>query len=315
MRLAFPLLFAALNLAPVESGADIMKDYLGNWTYEEKWQRSKERLAYSFSTETKRLADQTIHTVAYRMVGKKREKAFEEWLYPDGRAMQKQYERGRIDRTYGGKWSVKSGSLVFEFSLSSVQGEQDWVRGSIKRLTRDRWSGAATAAGGYSLGMSLERVVPAAVTQWLFERTATAVVPRGYVFSKGEFEGVLAHEFYPQKSNLASNSYGTFVFNSGVVAKMSLNAYVKNELKPWFRKRGHQFVRGSEKWNGSLSWSAETTYVEDKVNYRERVVVWPCKDGFIIGTVFGPTRDWNKQEFKQMLKVLDSVRIRLKRGS
>ena len=155
-------------------------------------------------------------------------------------------------------------------------------------------------------------------TKWLFGKKATVQIPKSYAWVSGEFDygnndKTPSYEFYPKKSNLAENSYGTFVIAEGVVANDGLTEYVRGEAKPWFVKRGHRFVRGSEKYTRGRKWVAETTYREKGVNYRERSVVWTAKPGFVMGTVFGPSKDWNKPAFKRMLRVLDSVHIREKR--
>jgi len=154
-------------------------------------------------------------------------------------------------------------------------------------------------------------------TKWLYGKKATVQIPKNHVWIVGKFdlgdEKVPSYEFWPRKSNLADNSYGTFIFAEGVVANKGLKEYVKTEVKPWFEQRGHKFVKGREKWSKGRKWTAETTYRENGLNYRELIVVWTARPGFIAGTVFGPAKDWKKRDFKRMVRVLDSVRVRAKR--
>lgn len=155
-------------------------------------------------------------------------------------------------------------------------------------------------------------------TKWLYGKKATVQIPKHYAWIEGEFDfgdddNVPSYEFWPRKSSLADNSYGTFIFAARVVEKDGLAEYVRTEVKPWYRERGHRFVKSSEKWVKGHKWTAETTYSEKGVDYREFIVVWTARPGFIAGTIFGPAEDWNKSGFKRMVRVLDSVRIRAKR--
>lgn len=155
-------------------------------------------------------------------------------------------------------------------------------------------------------------------TKWLYGKKATVQIPKNYAWIEGEFDlgdddKVPSYEFWPRKSSLADNSYGTFIFAAGVVEKDGLAEYVRTEVKPWYRERGHRFVKGSEKWVKGRKWTAETTYREKGVDYREFIVVWTARPGFVAGTIFGPAKDWKKRDFKRMVRVLDSVRIRAKR--
>ena len=305
-----------LLAAPAESRSSILSDYIGDWSYAEEWRSSDDQSTLSYSVATKRMAEGTIYAIGRQSVRGKQIKAYEEWLYADGRARNVVYNSGRTDRVYTGTWSVKSGAIVFDYKL--VSDKREWFRGSLKRVTRDRWTGTGTASGGYSYTMLQQRAGSSSITRWLFGNKATIAIPKDYLWFAGEFDlgdndRVPSYEFYPRRSGLASNSYGTLIFVSGKSAAMDLAAYVRKEVKPWFKQRGHKLVQGSEKTTGGQSWVAETTYMENGINYRERWVVWPCRDGFVAGTVFGPVSDWSKREFTQMLRVLETLRIRQKR--